>query len=272
MYKYRTASNSRTLFLRLPQEIKDQIYGSAFGGEFIHVRYLWSSEDGQEFCCLHYRAGGIEKEAHDMFARSVESCFPGKLLTKLHHSWISSHPPEATELHTRLAQSSCCRQICQEARSIIFSANTWSFDNPYCFIDFFEIGPQIATPLNTSLIRRLHLDILTSDAIDESRWNKTFPVIPQKLKSLRHLDISINQFEEGARFPKRWQFRNKHPAECSYLQGLRKLRDLSLRAVTVVVRECCERDIVRDDPYRWTAAQRLEWAGYMTRVLLRQED
>ena len=268
MYEHRTASNAGTLLLRLPQEIKDQIYESAFGGEFIHVRCSWSSEDGREFYCLQYKAESIEKEAHNMFARSVESCFPGIDL-QVHDSWFSSHPPGASELHTRLAQSSCCRQIHQEARSIIFSANTWSFNNPFCFLDFFATRPHIDTPLNTSLIRRLRLDILTGYEPDENLWNDAFPVISQKLKSLRYLHISINQYEEGVRFPKQWQF-NKTPAECCYLQEIRSLRDLRLRAVTVVV--CgCERDI-DDDPYRWTAVQRQEWAGYITRVLLCQED
>ena len=177
---------------------------------------------------------------------------------------------EELQIRLNFALPCCCRQLYQETRSAIFSANTWSFNH---FLDlecFYIIGaiPVITWDINI-LVRRLHLDISISNEHDEHRWDRAFLDMSRTIRSLQDLHLDIDQYAPHGRFPEEWKFKN--PAECSFLAGVRKLRDLRLSVVTVIV-SGIDPPCARSEEYTWTMAQRQEWAGYISRFLLRQED
>ncbi len=186
----------------------------------------------------------------------------------------------ATESHAgfSLVLLRCCRQIYQEARLIVFSANTWSFTCPVKALVFFDLMVKPKIPIEAKfVIRRLHLDLMVrSDSLEED-WGWFFSEIAENLKSLHHLSISIDQRPSVGWCLKQWQF--EEPVESSFLRSLWNSRDLELRTVTITVSDphilhLGRKIFTAEDgrQYRWTMAQKQEWAEYMRRVLLRQED
>lgn len=64
-----TASNAESRLLRLPQEIKDQIYALVLGERLLHVRYDVKAKSLSLRPC---QARISEREAQDVFASSKE--------------------------------------------------------------------------------------------------------------------------------------------------------------------------------------------------------
>lgn len=187
----------------------------------------------------------------------------------------SDHPMNGPRSRLDLALTSCCRQIHQETCPVILSANTWSFtDTPTLW--FFCLYPGLIFK-NTFWIRRLHLQIQISDDFDEPPWNKAFDDIALTLKSLQYLYIHIDLQPYGKSARKKWRF--KEPPQTTLLERLLKLRGLRLKIATVIVSDdhfghvgINELTPERERHYRWTIKQKQEWAKYVMRVLLRQQD
>ena len=172
----------------------------------------------------------------------------------------------------------CCRQIYQDARSTVFSANTISFLCPSDFQVYGALLPIPGLPLETRfLIRRLHLGILVGTKSEEQRWIKVLKQVTRNFRSLQYLYIDIEQHTHQISCLEEWCFED--PAKSSFLGGLRMLRDLKLRAVTVTISDCpiigTQEESVFENRmlmrYRWTMMQKQVWAAYVTRLLLRQE-
>ena len=177
---------------------------------------------------------------------------------------FTDHSDHANEpcLSLTLALTSCCRQIYQEARSIPFSANTWSLTCPRS-LQSFCIWDKYSDLLcqKTIFVRRLHLDIWVSDQAEEKRWNKAFNQIALNLKSLQYLYFDIDQRPYEEHVLKKWRF--KEPSESNFLSGVLKLRDFRLKFVTVIITDHhflhsgtmnLAAEIERQ--YRWTIRQR----------------
>ncbi len=163
---------------------------------------------------------------------------------------------------------------------IVFSANTWSFKSPLKASIFLILGAKSKIPIEAKfVIRRLHLDLIIRDDCEEKDSIETwfFSEIAENLKSLQHLSISIEQRPFEDCYLRLWQF--EEPVESSFLRSLRSSKDSKLRTVTITVSDphvlhSGRRNLTAEDgeQYRWTMAQKQEWAEYMRRVLLRQED
>ncbi len=281
------ARNAGSPFLRLPREIKNEIYKLVLGGQLIHTYRDPHKNETTHYLC---QANVSESDAHKVFVASKGPWFSADLTDR--HSYCNDgrtfqsrclrFPDQFVESKSyarlNLALLSCCRQIYLEAHLIAVSANTWSFTKPWDFRIFYLeslIFPLI--PLKTDLIRCLHLNITISTESDEFCWNETFKLIARRLKSLQHLYLDIDQRPDPGPLLKKWHF--EKPAESSFLEGLRRLKKLSLRTVTVTVSDSqilvwwpssWEGEGIR--LFRWTMVQKQEWAGYITRVLLRQEE
>ena len=176
-----------------------------------------------------------------------------------------------------LALPTCCRQIYHEAHSLTYSANIWSFTIPLNY-KALRVGTSSALvgALSFSL-HRLHLDIMVDGWWVENSWNYSFRYISRAFRCLRHFYVDIDQRPHDTSTLMSWYFQK--PADCTFLKGLLVLRNLKLRSVTVTVADnhilhCIKGNVRNEDPrqYRWSLVQKQEWAAYVTRLLLRQED
>ena len=123
----------------------------------------------------------------------------------------------------------------------------------------------------------MHLDIMVDSLVEEIHWNWSFYYIAGHFRSLRYLHIDIEQRPHDIYTLMKWHFQN--PADSTFLKDLPVLRVLKLRSVTVTVADyhilhSAEVKLGTEDErqYRWSLVQKQEWAAYMTRVLLRQEE
>ena len=280
-----TARNTESILLRLPQELKNQIYELVLGGQLIHLH-----RDNQKKNFAHHscQASASEKEAYELFATSEgpwssaevmnrhHSCHGGrKVFRHCNRCYNPDYPVNGPRSRLNLALTSCCRQIHQETCPLILSTNTWSFtDTPTLW--FFCLYPGLMFK-KTFWIRRLHLHIEISHEFGELPWNRAFDDIALTLKSLQYLYIHINlqPYEKCAL--EKWRF--KEPPQATLLNRLLRLRNLRLRVATVIVSDdhfghvgINELTAEEERHYRWTITQKHEWAAYVMRVLLRQED
>ena len=232
-----------------------------------------------------------EMEAHNIFAAAKGSwnsadtidrhhtCHNKSLINRSCFQCPNNIGP-STEPHAGLdvALLRCCRQTYHETHLLPFLANILSFTNSWSLWLSWTLGTISQVPVVTRfLIRRLHLDILIRYGCEEKYWNEILCEIAQKLKSLAFLYIDIEQRPSDYSHLKEWQF--KEPAGSSFLVGLRELRGLRLKIVTVTVADHHILHTTRENltagkgrQYRWTMAQKQEWAAHIRRVLLRLED
>lgn len=126
------------------------------------------------------------------------------------------------------------------------------------------------------MIHRVHLDLIILVEEQERAWNSAFRVMSKHLKSLQYVYIDIEQRPWEDSLLKRWQF--EEPVESSFLGKLGKLRELELRDMIVTISDHhilhsgLDSTAEEMEKYRLTMAQKQKWAGYVKRVLLRQED
>ena len=233
------------------------------------------------------RARFSEKQAHGHFFASKEpwssvdirnrhlACY-GSRSTELFCFECDNLSDQTTQPHVRLNLTllRCCRQIYQDALPTIFSANTISFVCPtVCHFQFYCFSRPISgLPLEIGfLIRRLHLGIMVCTKLEEQRWIKSLERVTRDFKSLQYLYIDIEQHPYEIGCLEEWCFED--PAKSSFLGGLRMLRDLKLRAVTVTISDCPVSPTREGSVFnRWTMMQKQVWAAYVMRLLLRQED
>ena len=225
-----------------------------------------------------------EKEAERIFAASTEPWFS----TGIESRHKTCYPPYfrdgcfrcdkkkeiATESYAQLSLAflRCCRQMYQEARSVVFSKSTFSFTYSSDLPLFFS-GLRSHTQF---AIRSLHLDLVVSNILDEKWWNRAFAHISKNFKSLQHIYINIDQRPEMVGYLTQWKF--EQLAECSLLRRLRTLRHLKLKTVTIIISDChilhCDEISAEGEAemsHRWTMMHKQEWAENIRRVLLHQK-
>lgn len=281
-----TAKNANSILLRLPQELKTHIYELALGDQLIHM--VWNEPDkiSHHLC----QAKISEKGAYEIFATSSEPWFAEQIRNR-HNACCDVKAlnrkcfgcPEQSNITTEpqvtlsLALLRCCRQVYQETLVIIFSTNTWSFTQSWELGSFLYVCLNTRSLIETSFaIRRLHLDLIIRIDGDQKYWNQVFREIVEHLKFLQHFYVDIEHRPMENATLKLLEF--KEPGRNPFLKDLLKLKMLPLKTVTVTV---CDHHILhsmfastteRVKDVRWTMAQKQEWAGYVRRVLLRQED
>lgn len=264
----------------MPQEVKELIYESVLGGQLIHICV---DPKKPKYSFTHYlcQAEYSEKEAERTFAASTEPWFS----TDIESRHVTCDPPSfrdrcfrcdkkneiATESYAQLSLAflRCCRQMYQEARSVVFSKSTFSFtdsNDPVLFFSGSRSHIRFA-------ICSLHLDLIVRYISDEQRWNRALVNISKDFKSLQHVYMNIDQHPKEVEYLTQWKF--KQPAECSFLRRLRTLRHLKLKTVTIIISDChCDRMSTEGEAgisHRWTMMQKQEWAEYIRRVILHQK-
>ena len=230
------------------------------------------------------------REAHDMFAKSEEPWSPLELMDRhdLYYyvrtffrgcSGCASQSRNAYEPHfgVDLALPTCCRQIYHDAHSFTYSENTWSFTRPLDYQASCIDTRSALVCTQSFFLHRLHLDITVKKRTMEECWNYSFRYIAREFMCLTHFHADIEQRPFDTYTLMKWHFQN--PADCTFLEDLPVLRDVKLKTVTITVFDhhiwhWMEMNPQTEDPrqYRWSMVQKQEWAAYVTRVLLRQEE
>ena len=231
-----------------------------------------------------------EREAQDIFAKSKEPWSASELMNRHELCYDlktifrgcydcateSDHVYEP-HLGLDLVLLTCCRTIYHDAHSLIYSTNTFSFTFPLRYRNVWDHDPFPDLVRMDAFLHRLHLDIIVDYEGEEREWNHSFRYIAGAFRSLRYFHVDIEQRPFDTNTLKKWRF--KKPADCTFLKDLPVLRVLKLKTVMITVADdhflhSGGEELLAEDQgqYRWSMAQKQEWAAYMTRVLLRQED
>ena len=241
--------------------------------------------ENYQFSDRFCQANTSEREAYESFANSKDPWSAVELMNRHERCYdeetisrgCSGCATQSDHVHEpqfglSLALPTSCRQIYHEAQPLSHLANTVSFTTPVHNWHW-----SIADRPLADFLHSMHLDIMVNTVIEERSWNYSFQYIAEHFKSLSDFHIDIEQCPQYPDILERWHFQN--PADCSFINDLRVLRDLQLRIVTVTVADGQipyweKENLWTEDEtkYRWSMAQKQEWAAYMTRVLLREEE
>lgn len=154
-----------------------------------------------------------------------------------------------------------CRQIYEEAQTIPYIYNTFSFKS-LTILDLF----MQSTPLS-HYIRSLRLDMYWALQVGVSEPAHFLPKIAMGLKELRELHLTIRQFQD-TKDPDPEPKPNH--TEDELMEILSCLTPLPLQTVTVVYLDVCLSPGVsqRLDRGRWTMFPKQEWSKCARKMLL----
>ena len=190
--------------LRLPLEIRDKIWASLLGDRLIHFEYIdmdpaYSIPDE----CL--RSWHSTVCQHDCPESEVTQ---DDLARKHAHSRCSIHLEQYDTLvgedcrlkrgqshyeEMHLTALRVCRQMYNEANSVLWSTNTFSFNNEATFRLF--MGAR--TACQKLFLKRLRLQI-NSVANEEALWSRVLGVtLIRSLRGLRSLRLQMNYLLES---------------------------------------------------------------------------
>ena len=223
-----------------------------------------------------------EVEAHNILATSDDPWSQVKLMARHEICYDRNRISQGCyccdpHFGLDLALPTCCRQIYHDSHSLVYSANTWSFTLPLKYHAFSVDRNSALVRAQSFSLHRLHLDIMVDHWNEEKFWNHSFRYIAREFRCLRCFHLDVEQHPLDIDTLMRWHFQT--PADCTFLKDLPLLRDLKLRTVRVTVSDdhlmrLVDRKRLTEpaSQYRWSLVQQQEWAAYVTRVLLRQED
>ena len=167
--------------------------------------------------------------------------------------WSESR--EILRLPFRLLRT--CRQIYHDMGHLIYSANTFSFQEP-ALLSRFRFGPRG----EALAIRRLHLHVTIPDGYAEKEWNRAFETLVRRFRNLSSVDISIDQaiwndIKTDYHSPRE----NPSMSERNtFLTGLSELKKLKfLREMTLVVTDVYPWEAWAPSQFLWSDADKQRW-------------
>ena len=149
-----------------------------------------------------------------------------------------------------------CRQMYHEMSHIIYSTNTFSFQNPDTLTEFASRDGS-----NPLAVRHLHLHVIIYSESQENEWNRALRAAGRRFRNLCSVDVSIDQGVWNCEDPRG---RRKTPSmaeENTFLTGLSELKKLKfLRELTLVVTDMDPWEAWQRGEYLWSTAQKQKWA------------
>jgi hypothetical protein len=163
-----------------------------------------------------------------------------------------------------------CRQIYLEASRVLWTTNTFSFDNPK-FLRMFMNDRKTA---QKQLLKNLHLDMAWHRRTQKRDWERTLTLtLVRSLKGLRTLHLYIEQclLNQASNFENKSDWETKILGD-SYFQEIMKLKMLSLETVTVNIANGPSLSCLPDEGLQtWPSTGRTEWAERLKGQLLDPE-
>ena len=271
--------------LRLPLEIRNNIWSEVLGNRLIHVRYLYddelSFETNEELHSamtwsrqLHKTCGSAwrhvvcerdcpEAQEDRRFTSDGET-----FLLESHHACESdlgydTYEPE--QFHgvwgyfhhemMRLSVLRSCRQIYVEANNILWTSNTFSFADSVTFRRFMMTRNIHQKRLIESL--RLQMEWV------DKQWNKSLNMaLVRSLSGLRRLRLNIEHKLLFGSYESEKSLNLPYPT--LHFDGLKKLSTLLLTEVEIVV----ETPVIGSEDHLWTKEDRQDFAEGLRTILL----
>lgn len=264
-----TISNASSYLLKLPQELKDNIYKLVLGGNYIHVHA--DKDEAPQYQLYLCAATVSDTAAQNNFDSAVElpafkfgphqSCTLG---------WW--HRTQPAHLSVGLLRS--CREVYDEARNVLYTANTLSFQDPKLLCHFIHSSETRGG--HNVAIRRLGLHMRISTRKEEQAWHLALRTISQSLTGLLSINISIEQFIWNGSESRR--HRPSTGRKKTFLTSVEDLKTLKLNDMTLIVDDLCipfAKTVVRGmyaGKSDWTHDQKLEWSRMVKAAILGSVD
>ena len=157
-----------------------------------------------------------------------------------------------------------CRQIYNEADRVLWSTNTFSFDDDITFLRFMDTR----TTCQKRSLKKLRLQ---TNAVEDEDWSSVLSIkLIRSLVGLRSLRLQINLFMPA----KRYEWIKAHgydwnPREMQRrLKFVQRMKVLPLTEVEVFIGDYSN---LVDESLSWTAEDRTEYADVIRRTLLDPE-
>ena len=264
--------------LQLPLEVRNKIWASLLGDRLLHLEYgsmnlasttqdeylrSWSStvcqydrpedevgEDDITWNLSHSRCTFHVARRHGDYPYWFYCC--------------GSKREQSTHEEIHLTALRVCRQIYNEADRVLWSTNTFSFDDEVTFLRFMDTR----TTCQKRSLKKLRLQM---NAWEDASWSSVLGIrLIRSLVGLRSLRLQINFFMHA----KRYQWIKAHgydwnPREFQRrLQFVQRMKVLPLTEVEVFIGEYSG---MYDESLSWTAEDRTEYADVIRRTLLDPE-
>lgn len=276
----RTQQNTKSLLLKLPQELKNRIYGLVCGGQDVHISSEYIRGFGTQLLSSICQDPGSQVASYERFSAVRANDHTSKYERPFFTHGICILAKREMGIPEVLGRNLLlsCSQIYHEAKLLPFSSNTFFFTAPS------DLNPfsKKLSPAMRRAVRSIHLDIELKGEFSERQWNKTVStVVVSKFKGLQHFSLSIRRrhtLEENPRLAYTC-------AQYDYgLAELMSCRIPSLKTVKVVVTDELSRFLSQiqqirfrtqypeEPPHYWTLKQRQDWARFIERKLLGLED
>ena len=165
-----------------------------------------------------------------------------------------------------------CRQVHNEARHMLYTTNTFAF-NQSSIVNRFVSYLQNSGYGHHLRIRHVHLHIIGLTFQDERDWkiairHSIIPHLPEVHRISINLNLRYPRGYVGSRTPA--EFETCLPSRDSrddLMSALLELGELPLRRVTFVIS-----DIPIRSDFRWTLAEKQVWARYIKDSILRKDS
>lgn len=181
-----TRENASCLLLKLPQEIKDEIYELVFQKKMLHISERRIGVFTNEICFNEE----TEMEAQAKFDKCQnvldETVGTLSLDGPTFHHFHCGHGMGNSQ-RAGIALLLCCRQLHQEAKHLAYLRYNFSFHNAASLREFiFNRSESQAT-----CIRNLRLQIHLGDKSGVEDWQSVLALLTHKLKNVKNLDLHL---------------------------------------------------------------------------------
>ncbi len=252
-----TTSNAQSPLLKLPQEIKDQIYVLVCGGNLLHIMEANKSRCSNlvyHFALRHVKCVSrtTEEEAQASFEASKSPWFDEVNVSR-HKECCSS----ALALDLRSLRT--CHQIYDEARSFCYTDNTFSFDDWYDLLEF------VKTVTRMSYVRSIRITSCRVFDSDMPFNREKLQGISNKLTGLQRIHIDWKQTPPHLRKYDQGAGEAIHPT-----QPLLCFGGIGLKAATVIISDAQFYKNESHSLHRWTMTQKQEYSRFLRDALLQR--
>ena len=247
----------------MPREIRDKIWVFLLGDQLIHLEYLATAiipaSDGQ--------VGGSQVWRHSV----CEHGSPENLMIQeatWPHLHLRSDAELACEGHKKidLRALRVCRQMYIEANDVLWSTNTFSFNDAAISLDRF-MSTRTARQKRSLRKLQLHLDWEWDDGGRVHNQVLSMRLI-RSLAGLRILRLQIIEFMHAATF-QQMKASGTSVVHTRHLPFLHKLAALSLTKAEVFVNDSM---LYWYTNTKWTVEDRMEYAEEIRKILLNPKE
>lgn len=240
-----TLSNASSPLLKLPPEIKNSIYELVLGGNYIHVEAV--KDKPHQYRLWQCAATVSDTAAQQDFDSSGE--LPAQKFDP-HKNCSWRWDPAFVPVHLSFDLVLTCREIYAEARDILYTTNTLSFQDPKLLCKFILDASNHGG--HNAAIRHLRVAMGIRRRREEEAWNVAFRTISQSLSGLLSIHIYIEQII--------WNNARYLPSmgkKKTFLTAIEDLKALKLTDMTLIVDDYGRWP---DGESAWNHTKKQEWA------------